>query len=81
MCFMSRDQNPGKDYKIKTDGKSFERMQKFKHGGTALISQSYIHDEIKSCLKLGLLLLVFSYLVSPCFSSQRSENTKHSSWS
>jgi hypothetical protein len=54
---MSRDQNPGKDYKIKTDDKSFERMEKFNHGGTALISQSYIHDEIKNCLKLGLFFL------------------------
>ena len=48
---MSRDQNAGRSYSMKTDNSSFERVEEFKYLGTTLTNQNSIHEEIKSRLK------------------------------
>ena len=48
---MSRDQNGGRSYSIKTDNRSFERVEEFKYLGTTLTNQNSIQEEIKSRLK------------------------------
>jgi len=50
---MSRDQNAGQSYSMKTDNSSFERVEKFKYLGTTLTNQNSIQEEIKSRLKSG----------------------------
>jgi predicted transcriptional regulator len=48
---MSGDQNAGQNHNIKTDYKSFERVQQFKYLGTTLTTRNSIQEEIKSRLK------------------------------
>ena len=48
---MSRDQNAGRSYSMKTDNSSFERVEQFKYLGTTLTNQNSIQEEIKSKLK------------------------------
>ena len=50
---MSRDQNAGRSYKMKTDNRSFDMVEQFKCFGTTVTNQNYIQEEIKSRLKLG----------------------------
>jgi hypothetical protein len=50
---MSRDQNVGQNHNIKTDNKSFERVEQFKYLGTTLMNRNSIHEELKSKLKSG----------------------------
>ena len=50
---MSRDQNAGQSRNIKTDNKSLERVEDFKHLGTNLTNQSVLQEEIKNRLKSG----------------------------
>jgi hypothetical protein len=50
---MSLDQNAGRSHSIKTDNRSFERVEVFKYLGTILTNQNSIQEEIKSTLKLG----------------------------
>ena len=50
---MYRDQNAERSQSMKTDHRSFERVEEFKYLGTALISQNSIQEEIKSTLNLG----------------------------
>ena len=50
---MSRDQNAGQNHNIKTDNKSFERVEHFKNLVTALTNHSFIQEEIKIRLKSG----------------------------
>ena len=50
---MSGDQNAGRSHNIKTDNRSFERVEEFKYLGTILTNQNSIHGEIKSRLKAG----------------------------
>ena len=50
---MSQYQNAGQNHYIKTDNKSFERVERFEYLGAALMYQNFIQDEIKSRLKLG----------------------------
>jgi len=50
---MSQYQNAGQNHNIKTDNKSFERVERFEYLGAALMYQNFIQDEIKSRLKLG----------------------------
>jgi hypothetical protein len=50
---MSRDQNAGQNHNIKTDNKSFERVEQFKYLGTTVKYQNSIQEEIKSRLKSG----------------------------
>ena len=38
---------------MKVDNSSIERVEEFKYLGTTLTNQNYIHEEIKSRLKLG----------------------------
>jgi hypothetical protein len=38
---------------MKIDNNSIERLEEFKYLGTTFIDQNYIHEEIKSRLKLG----------------------------
>jgi DNA-binding Lrp family transcriptional regulator len=47
---MSRDQNAGRNYSIKLDNSSFERVKYFKYLGTTLTNQNSIREEIKSRL-------------------------------
>jgi len=39
---MSGDQNPGRNYSIKTDNSFFERLEEFKYLGTNLTNQNFI---------------------------------------
>ena len=50
---MSREQNPGGSHNMKTDSRSFERVEKFKNLETTLTSQYSIQYEINSRLKSG----------------------------
>jgi hypothetical protein len=44
---MSRDQNAGQNYNIKTRRESFEIFEQFEYLGTTLTNQNSIHEEIK----------------------------------
>ena len=48
---MSRDQNAGHSHSMKTDNSSFERVEQFRHFGTALTKQNSIQEENKCILK------------------------------
>jgi sorting nexin-29 len=48
---MSRNQNAGHNHTIKTDNKSFERVQEFKYLGTTLTNRNSIYEQIKSRVK------------------------------
>jgi hypothetical protein len=50
---MSGDQNAGRNYSMKIDSSSFERVGEFKYLGTTLMNQNSIQEEVKSRLKLG----------------------------
>ena len=50
---MSRDQNAGLSYSMKTDNSSIESVEEFKYLGTTLRNKNFIQEEIKSRLKLG----------------------------
>jgi len=53
---LSRDQNAVQNHNIKTDNKSFERVERFKHLGTTpppQKNQNSIQKEIKGRLKSG----------------------------
>ena len=50
---MSRDQNAGRSYSMKTDNSSIERVEEFKYLGTTLTNKNSIQEEINSRLKLG----------------------------
>ena len=50
---MSTERNAGQNHSIKTDNRSFERVEQFKYLGTTLTDQNPIQEEIKSRLKLG----------------------------
>jgi hypothetical protein len=51
--FMSRERNAGRDYSVKIDNISTEKVEEFKYLGTMLTDQNSIQKEIKSRLKLG----------------------------
>jgi len=71
---MSRDQNAGRSYNIKTYNSSFERAEEFKYLGTILTNQNSVHEEIKSRLNSGN---VCYYSVQNLLSSGLlSKNTK-----
>ena len=48
---MHGDHNAGQSHNIKTDNKSFERVEPFKYSGTTLKYQNSIQEESKSRLK------------------------------
>ena len=48
---MSRYQNAGRIRSMKSDNRSFERVEVFKYLGTTLTNQNSIREEIKSRLK------------------------------
>jgi hypothetical protein len=50
---MSRNQKAGHNHNIKTDNKSFERLEEFKYLEATLTNRNSIHEEIKSRLKSG----------------------------
>jgi hypothetical protein len=50
---MSRDQNAGRCHNIKTDDRSFDRMENFTYSGTILTNQYCIREEIRSRLMSG----------------------------
>ena len=52
---VSRDQNSGRCHNIKTDNRSFKRVEELKYLGTILTNQNYIQnilraDSSKECL-------------------------------
>ena len=49
----SRDQNAGRSHSMRTDNRSFERVEEFKYLGTTLTNQICIQEEIKSSLNSG----------------------------
>ena len=49
---MSRDQDAGR-HSMRTDNRSFERVEDFRYLGTTLTNQSSIQEEIKRRLKSG----------------------------
>ena len=49
----SRDQNAGRSQNMRTDNRSFERVEEFKYLGTTLRNQNSIQEEIMSRLKSG----------------------------
>ena len=57
---MSRDRNAGRGHSVKIDNSSIERVEEFKYLGMTLRDQNSIQEEIKSRLKLGECLLLFS---------------------
>jgi hypothetical protein len=63
---MCREQNAGRSHNIKTDNSSFEMAEEFKYLVKTLTNQNYIHEEIKSRLKLGNICY---YMVQNLFSS------------
>jgi len=50
---MSRDQNVKRNQSIKTDNRSFERVEELKYLGTNLTYQDSIQEEIESRVKSG----------------------------
>jgi len=50
---MSRDQNEGLSHNMEIDNSSFERVEEFRHLGSALTDQNSIQEEIKSRLMSG----------------------------
>jgi len=71
---MSRDQNAGQSHYIKENNCSFERVEDFKHLGTALMNQNSIQEEIKSRMKSGNACYNSVHNLLP--SSLLSKNTK-----
>ena len=57
---MSRDQNAGRSHGMKIDNSCIERVEEFKYLGTTLTNKNSIQEEIKSRLKGGNALLLFS---------------------
>ena len=53
LMIMSRDQNAGLSYSMKTDISSIERVEEFKYVGTTLTNKNSVQEEIKSRLKSG----------------------------
>ena len=50
---MSRDQNAGRRHSMKTENRSFEKVEEFTYLGTTLTNQNSIVEEIKSRLRSG----------------------------
>jgi hypothetical protein len=48
---MSQDQNAGQNHNVKTDNKSFERVEQLKYLGTTPKNQNSVQEEIKSRMK------------------------------
>jgi hypothetical protein len=57
---MSRHQNSGQNQNIRIANESFENVAKFKYWGTTLKNRKDIHDEIKSRLNQGMLVIIQS---------------------
>jgi hypothetical protein len=45
---MSRDQNAGQSHNIKTDNKSFKRVEELKYLGTTLTNQNSIRKKLRA---------------------------------
>jgi len=63
---MTRDQNAERSHNIKTDNRSFERVEKFKCLGIMLTNQNFIQDEIevrKCFLSFGAESYVFQFFI------------------
>jgi len=50
---ISQDQNAVQNHNIKTDNRSYERVEQFKYLGATITNQSSIWEEIKSRLRSG----------------------------
>ena len=74
---MSRDQNAGQNHNIKTDNKSFERVEQFKYLGKPL-NQNSIQEGIKSRLKSGnACCYSVQNLLSSCLLSKNIRSKIH----
>jgi hypothetical protein len=63
---------------MKTDNKSFERVEQFKYFGTTLTEQNYIQEEIKSRLRLwNACYHSVQYLFSSILLSKNIKPTIH----
>jgi hypothetical protein len=60
---MSRCQNAGQRQSVKIANRSFEDVAKFKYLGTTLTDQNYVHEEIKSRLKVKIYKTIILPLV------------------
>ena len=45
---MFRDQDAGQSHSIKTDNRSFERVEEFKYLGTTLTNQNSIQEKLRA---------------------------------
>ena len=45
---MSRDQNAGQSHNMRTDNRSFERVEEFKYLGTTLTNQNSIQEKLRA---------------------------------
>ena len=50
---VSRDQNAGRNHRVRIDNSTFERVDEFKYLGTTLTNQNSMQEEIKSRLRSG----------------------------
>ena len=48
---MSRDQNAGRNHKIKIDKSSFESANRFKYFGTTQTNQNFTREDLKGRMK------------------------------
>jgi len=71
---MSRTQNAGRSYSIKTDNGCFERVEEFKYVGTVLTNKNSIQKEIYCRLKSGNVW--YNSVHNLWSSSLPSKNTK-----
>ena len=55
---MSLYQNAGQSHSLKTDNRSFERVEELKYLGLTLINQNSIQEEIKHRLKSRMLVTI-----------------------
>ena len=67
---MSHDQNAGQSHNMRTDNRSFERVEEFKNLGRILTNKNFSQEEIKSTLKSGIACcpLVQNFLSSSLLS-------------
>ena len=56
---MSRDQNAGRSYSMKTDNSSTERVEEFKYLGTTLTNKNSIQEETGEQIEVRECLLLF----------------------
>jgi len=56
---MFRDQDAGQSHSIKTDNRSFERVEEFKYLGTTLTNQNSIQEKLRANWSQGMLAIIW----------------------